>query len=95
MTATPQRDHRGDRQQFIDAPTHSPATIPVALVLASMALMVPGAVAAVWSLPLPVRGVCAIVSGLAAPLSCSYLFSHGLAAGLRARFRQAGAERIQ
>ncbi len=85
----PAQDERGDTMTAIpevttNAPasgllTHSPATNPVALVLASMAIMVPGAVAVVWSLPLPVRGASAIVSGLVVLLYGPHLFCHALA----------------
>lgn len=61
----------------------SPSTSPMPnqpasfanLLLVGLPILLPGVVAAVWILPLPMRGVCAIVSGLAVLLCGPYLFS--------------------
>lgn len=44
----------------------------------SLLILLPGAVATLWILPLPVRGVSAILCGLAVLLGGPYLFSHAL-----------------
>lgn len=59
-------------------PTPSQAPSPVALVLASLPILLPSMVAAMKFLPLPVRGVSAIIGGLAVLLCGPYLFSHAL-----------------
>ena len=53
--------------------TPKPAPSPIVLVLASLAIVLPGTVAAIERLPLPVRGLSAIVGGLAVLLCGSYL----------------------
>ena len=58
--------------------TPSRAPSPVALVLASLTILLPSLMAAMKPLPLPVRGVSAIVGGLAVLLCGPYLFSHSL-----------------
>lgn len=57
-------------------PRESPS--PMAFALAGLAILVPGAVAAIWSLPLPVRGVGALIASLAMLLCGSYLLSHAI-----------------
>lgn len=61
-----------------NSPTPSQTPSPESLALASLAILLPGALVALWSLPLPVRGASAIIGGLAVLLCGPYLFSHAL-----------------
>lgn len=67
----------------LTSPTPNQPASLANLLLVSLPILLPGLVAAVWSLPLPVRGVSAIVSGLALLLCGPYLFSHALVRWVR------------
>lgn len=75
MTTTPDRT---TDTLAANLPTPIQAPNPIALVLASLAILLPSMVAAMELLPLPVRGVSAIIGGLAVLLCGPYLFSHAL-----------------
>ena len=61
-----------------DSPTPTGDPSRVLFTLASLAILIPSMVAAMKFLPLPVRGVGAILGGLAILLCGPYLFSHAL-----------------
>lgn len=75
MTSAPDLTTR-DPSSYLPVPSRGPKA--AALVLASVAILLPGAMAAMTHLPLPVRGGSAILGGLAVLLCGSYLFSHVL-----------------
>lgn len=66
---------------------HNAGTSIVRPVLASLAILLPSVLAATRSLPLPVRGVSAILGGLAVLLCGSYLLGLALTHLLGARLR--------
>lgn len=71
-------------------PTPSQAPSTVALVLASVAILLPGTIAATTYLPMPVRGSSAILGGFAVLLCGSYLFGHALVRWAQRGARSAG-----
>lgn len=65
------------------APTPNREPNATAFVLATLAILMPGMMAATTYLPLPMRGGSALIGGVAVLLCGPYLFSHALARWVR------------
>lgn len=77
MNPTPTRDLEPIARTLAAAATSQTPSWPLLLVVA-LPIMLPGSLMANTILPLPVRGVNAIVCGLAVLLCGPYLMSHAL-----------------
>jgi len=76
MTSTPNLMANTDPS---NQSTPSPAPHPAMIVMTSLAILLPAAIVAVTTLPMPVRGVSAIACGLAVLLCGSYLLGQAFA----------------
>lgn len=80
VTSTPDIT-TGNRPTTSPTPNREPNA--TALVLATLAILLPGMMAAATYLPLPMRGGSALIDGVAVLLCGPYLFSHALARWVR------------